>query len=408
MRAPGRLLALAVLVAASALAGPALARTAGASDPVAGASIGFQPTPVTLATDPAGNVLFSNSQLSRGMKEYSSGGSLIQSFGVFEGEIRAIATDPAGDVWVLENEARKMIELGRAGNPSRSWSAEGLGMAIAPDGDVYTVGPKGVARYTPDGSLVSTWPLGSGGLGWAIAVGPDGLIYVADSSTDRVEVYEPSGAPVREWTASPALGSSAFPYGIAVSPSGDVYVVETGGDRVDEFTAAGTPIRSWGSTGTGHGQFETPTGIAVGPEGSVYVADEDAEYPGPGTARVQKFTGEGKFVTEFGYLPRPAPAAPRLTARPPRRTTSQAATFSFSSPQKGITFECRLAGRAVPRRLQRFEPCTSPRHYRHLHPGRKVFEVFTLHGHREGGSATYAWTVLGRNRSLVEPGRSNR
>jgi DNA-binding beta-propeller fold protein YncE len=390
----GRLLVLTALLAGSALFCAGLAGTAAASDPLAHASIGFQPTPVTLATDPAGNVLVSNGHLSGKMKEFSADGSPLRSFGSFQGEIRPIATDPAGDLWMLEDEGGKMLELDRSGRVTRSWPAQGLGMAIAPDGDVFTVGSGGVAHYTADGTLVARWSLPGGGSAWALAVGPEGLVYVANATKNEVQVFESGGAFVREWPTSADFGSYALPYGIAVSPSGQVYVDYAGGDRVDEFTTTGTLIRSWGSAGNGHGHFETPTGIAIGPEGSVYVADEATEYPGPGTARVQKFTAEGQFVTEFGYIPRPPPPRPRLIAKPPRRTTSQTATFSFSSPQKGVAFECKLSGRSVPKKLRHFRRCSSPRRYAHLGPGRKTFEVFAVNSTAAGSSARYAWSVV--------------
>jgi tripartite motif-containing protein 71 len=49
----------------------------------------------------------------------------------------------------------------------------------------------------------------------------------------------------------------------------------------------------WGSYGTGDGQFSGPEGIAVDSVGNVYVADT-------GNNRVQKFTSNGDYITQWG------------------------------------------------------------------------------------------------------------
>jgi tripartite motif-containing protein 71 len=49
----------------------------------------------------------------------------------------------------------------------------------------------------------------------------------------------------------------------------------------------------WGSYGTGNGQFNNPNGIAVDSAGNVYVADT-------GNNRVQKFTSNGDYITQWG------------------------------------------------------------------------------------------------------------
>ncbi|MEX2472657.1 MAG: hypothetical protein WEA34_10780, partial [Gemmatimonadota bacterium] len=49
---------------------------------------------------------------------------------------------------------------------------------------------------------------------------------------------------------------------------------------------------SWGGTGSGPGEFDGPIGIAVDGAGFVYVSDA-------GNNRIQKFTADGRFVTEW-------------------------------------------------------------------------------------------------------------
>jgi DNA-binding beta-propeller fold protein YncE len=49
-----------------------------------------------------------------------------------------------------------------------------------------------------------------------------------------------------------------------------------------------------GVAGTGHNNFNLPTDVAFGPNGDIYVSD------GYGSARVVKFSRDGKFLLEFG------------------------------------------------------------------------------------------------------------
>jgi DNA-binding beta-propeller fold protein YncE len=50
----------------------------------------------------------------------------------------------------------------------------------------------------------------------------------------------------------------------------------------------------WGTEGSGDGQFRDPIGVATDADGSVYVADTD------NNNRIQKFTSNGAFLTEWG------------------------------------------------------------------------------------------------------------
>jgi hypothetical protein len=64
----------------------------------------------------------------------------------------------------------------------------------------------------------------------------------------------------------------------------------------------------------------------------------------------------------------------RLTSGP-TRTFKRKATFRFISEDPGARFECRLTGKNVKTiQLKTFQPCTSPKKYAKLKPGRyKVF-----------------------------------
>ncbi|MGA2791297.1 MAG: 6-bladed beta-propeller [Candidatus Bathyarchaeia archaeon] len=105
---------------------------------------------------------------------------------------------------------------------------------------------------------------------------------------------------------SPGAGNGQFsiPDGVAVDSSGNVYVADYQNSRVEKFTSTGTYVTAWGCTnagngcssgGSGNGQFSGPWGLAVDSAGNVYVADS-------GNNRVEKFTGTGTYVTQWGCV----------------------------------------------------------------------------------------------------------
>ena len=82
---------------------------------------------------------------------------------------------------------------------------------------------------------------------------------------------------------------------MAVDASGNVYVVDVDNHRVQKFTGNGAYITQWGTYGSGDGQFVSPWGVAVDTSSNVYVTDTY-------NRRVEKFTSAGSYVTRWGSL----------------------------------------------------------------------------------------------------------
>jgi DNA-binding beta-propeller fold protein YncE len=83
------------------------------------------------------------------------------------------------------------------------------------------------------------------------------------------------------------------PYGIAADKNGYVYIADSGNDRIQKYTADGEFVTQWGKLGSEPGEFNIPSDIALDTHGFIYVADSQ-------NSRIQKFDTNGKFIAQWG------------------------------------------------------------------------------------------------------------
>ena len=119
-------------------------------------------------------------------------------------------------------------------------------------------------------------------------------------------------------------GIMMTPHGIHAAADGSVWVTDfatnsdgTKGQQVHQFSANGELLMSLGtagSAGSGPNQFNQPNDVIVGPDGSIYVSDghngqgmtsnqamEEGRAAG-NTARIMKFSPEGRFIKQWGSI----------------------------------------------------------------------------------------------------------
>ena len=193
-----------------------------------------------------------------------------------------------------------------------------FGVAIAADGTIYVADAgesNRIRKISPDGT-VTTLAGGSEGFAdgagasasfntpSALALGPDGNLYVADTGNNRIRKITPDGkvsTVAGNGTAGYVDGPAATaqfngPVGLTVSSSGEIYVADTYNDVIRMITTEGevTTIAGGGTPGYADGEqktalFDTPCGIIVA-NSNLIVADT-------GNRRLRKVSAEGNVTT---------------------------------------------------------------------------------------------------------------
>lgn len=142
-----------------------------------------------------------------------------------------------------------------------------------------------------------------------IAFGPDGTLYVADPSGQRVCAVAPDGlvrvvaGGANGYRDGPGPDAHfRFPSDVAVDAEGTCYVADTGNDRLRRITPDGNvttlagSIYDYGDGPGPQGRFRRPGALDVDVDGTCYVADT-------GNNAVRAITPEGEVFTLAGSPP---------------------------------------------------------------------------------------------------------
>ncbi len=251
-------------------------------------------------------------------------------------EVRAIATDPQGTLYlitsdrahhqilkrtpegrtsVLLDEARHLADPGdlavdARGNLYFSDVEHHVVRRLSPQGDVTVLAGNG--RGYQDGTGAEARFSSPQGL----AIDAQGNLYVADSQNHRIRRITPEGRvstlagadflPGKPHEDGPRdQARFYYPRDVAVHPDGTVFVADTGNNCIRKITPKGS-VTTWaGKPGTGkktfgnadgpgsEARFRLPRSLVLGASGTLYVADLN-------NSRIRGISPDGRVATVAG------------------------------------------------------------------------------------------------------------
>ena len=173
------------------------------------------------------------------------------------------------------------------------------GVAVSPTGLVYVTDTASRRVFVFDQERRTVAFLGDKEPGklskpTGIAVGPDGSVFVADATLNRVLA---SGPDLRLTVAIGREGELESPAGLAVDGArGLLYVADSKKHQVYCYsTADGSAVRTIGRRGGEPGEFNFPTNLVVDKDGHLFVTDTL-------NFRIQSFNPDGTLLNVFGTL----------------------------------------------------------------------------------------------------------
>jgi uncharacterized protein (TIGR03437 family) len=250
----------------------------------------------------------------------------------------AVALDPAGGLRIAEYEpgrVRGVTASGLAFTPIAAGRVrQPRGLAFDTAGNLYVAdaGNRRIVRVARDGSETILGPGGFHGPA-AVAAGPGGDVYVADAAGNAIRRIRPTGlvetivgtgvAGFAGDHGPASLAELSGPTSVAVGTDGMVWIADTFNHRVRRVDAQGTitTVAGTGAAGSsGDGgdasaaRLDTPASISIAPDGSSYVADL-------GNQRIRRLVPDANLGSA------PPPLSPIVPVAPPGETRREIAVL---------------------------------------------------------------------------------
>lgn len=216
--------------------------------------------PRQIAIDKYDNVYVADSVNHR-IQKFSNSGVLLAyygSYGTLNGYFQfptGVAVDRKGNIFVADSENNRIQKFNSLFIFQKSWGKKGTG-----DGEFFQ-------------------PM-------QIAIDSQDNVYVVDRINNRVQKFDNNGNflakwgtnngsgnldPLENWGEGP--GDLFLPTGIAIDENDLVYVMDTSNNRVNVYDTNGRFIEQFGSFSGRAGDFFSPQGIGFTNDGEIIVAD---------------------------------------------------------------------------------------------------------------------------------------
>lgn len=219
----------------------------------------------------------------------------VRPTSVVEHEGVLYVADPGAQALVMFDAPRhKEIRVTRAGDRTL---VSPVAVAVGPQGTVYVADSylRQVLQLDRDGKLLRSIDHDDLRRPSSVAFDTERQrLYVGDAKAHVVHVFDAAG---HKTATLGGLGSERgrfnSPTHVAVSPDGSVAVTDALNFRVQVFDAEGQARYFVGEHGDGAGNFAAPKGVAVDRAGHLYVADAMFD-------AVQIFDEQGRLLLGFG------------------------------------------------------------------------------------------------------------
>jgi DNA-binding beta-propeller fold protein YncE len=199
--------------------------------------------------------------------------------------------DPDGNIWLIDvdghllhkynQQGRRLMVIGnRQGGPSNNDSHVGFNrptnLWFMPNRHFYVsdgYGNSRVVEFDQNGDWVRMWGTHGNGDGQfdlphSVTVDSKGLVYVADRSNLRVQVFDPTGKFLAKWT------DVGDPWGVYYSAKENaIFMCDGLYNRITKLSLEGKVLGVLSSWGKAPGRLDFAHEIAVDSEGSIYVAE---------------------------------------------------------------------------------------------------------------------------------------
>ena len=208
-----------------------------------------------------------------------------------------------GKIYICDTQASFMVIDLAQKTFQRMEGAKGLGKVVQPmnvtgdaAGNIFVADPlRGeVLMYDKNDMYVKSFGL-SGQWKPLDAVAYEGLLYVVDGKNKTIAVFDITTAKrIRQLGQGDEKGYNlGLPTAIAVGPDGKLYVSDAARFQIVVMDRDGHELNTIGLAGVNLGHFARPRGVAVDKNGRVYVADAAFE-------NVQIFRNDGQLLMFFG------------------------------------------------------------------------------------------------------------
>lgn len=219
----------------------------------------------------------------------------IRPTGVAERDGVLYVADPGAQaLWILDSAQNRFVKVMQVGEDALALP---VAVAVRPDGAVFVADTwlRKVFLLDREGKLIRV--AAGEGLARPAGLAYDAAtqrLYVVDSANHRIAVYGPGGALIRTWGQRGIEdGEFNHPTHLALDRTGTLLVTDALNFRAQAFDQEGRFLWKLGRPGDGSGDFAAPKGLAADSEGHVYVVDAlfDA---------VQIFERDGTLLLAFG------------------------------------------------------------------------------------------------------------